>query len=271
MPEVTANGIQINYQEKGEGFPLVLLHGLSDDLNLWNPLLPEFSAHYRAIAIDIRGHGHSTKPGVPYSIRQFSGDLFSFMDKLGISRAHLVGLSMGAAIAQQFALDHPENTGALVLFSAFERAEGGFRSKLLELRNSLVNGGIPAFFDEAVKLVVTPEFQSTYAAAIAESKKYCIQVNTAEALINAVGACLGFDIHERVSQISAPTFVLSGKEDAFMSNELAWKVYHAIKGSKWSIMTGVGHNLITPENAPALERVVMDFLAAHSISDSGDG
>jgi len=264
IPEITANGIQINYREKGEGFPLVLLHGLSDDLNLWNPLLPEFSARYLTIAIDVRGHGHSTKPGVPYSISQFSGDLVAFMDKLGISRAHLLGLSMGAAIAQQFALDHPQRTGALVLLSAFQRAEGGFRPKLLELRKKLIDDGVPAFFDAAVKLVVTPEFQSAYAAAIEESKKYCIQINTAPALIRAVGACLEFDIHERVSQISAPTLVLSGKEDVFTSNELAWKVYHAIKGSKWTIMPGVGHNLVTPENVPPLAHAVLDFLAGFS-------
>ncbi|MCX6005942.1 MAG: alpha/beta hydrolase, partial [Chloroflexi bacterium] len=189
--------------------------------------------------------------------------------KSGISRAHLVGLSLGAAVAQLFALDHPERTGAIVLLSAFERAEGGFRTKLLELRNVLISGGVPAFFDEAVKLVVTPEFQSVHAADIADSRKYCIQINSASALTQAVGACLGFDVHERVSQISAPALVLCGKEDVFTSNELAWKVYHAIKGSKWLIMPGVGHNLITPENTPPLLRVVLDFLNAHSIDDGG--
>ncbi len=269
MPVITANGIQINYEEKGEGFPLVLLHGLSDDLNLWNPLLSELSSHYRTIAIDIRGHGHSGKPDSSYSVHQFSDDLLGFMDKLDISRAHLMGLSMGAAIAQLFALDHPDRTGALVLLSAFGRAEGGFRTRLLELRKTLINEGVPAYFDEAVKLVVTPEFQSVNAAAIADSKQYCIQVNSASALVNAVGACIGFDVHDRNSQISAPTLVLCGKEDVFMSNELAWKVYHAIKGSKWLIMPGVGHNLITPENVTPLLRAVQDFLNAHSMGDGG--
>lgn len=269
MPVITANGIEINYQEMGEGFPLVLLHGLSDDLNLWNPLLPEVSSHYRTIAIDIRGHGHSGKPDSPYSVHQFSDDLLGLMDQLGISRAHLMGLSMGAAIAQLFALDHPDRTGALVLLSTFERAEGGFRTRLLELRKTLISGGVSAFFDEAVEFVVTPEFQLAHASAIADSKQYCVQINFAPALVHAVGACLAFDIHDKGSQISAPTLVLCGKEDAFMSNELAWKVYHAIKGSKWLIMPGVGHNLITPENVLPLLRAVLDFLNAHPIGDGG--
>lgn len=75
MPEILARGIQFNYEEWGEGFPLVLLHGLSDDLNLWTPLEPEFSVRYRTIAIDMRGHGHSGKPDIPYSIHQLSEDL----------------------------------------------------------------------------------------------------------------------------------------------------------------------------------------------------
>jgi len=80
-----------------------------------------------------------------------------------------------------------------------------------------------------------------------------------------VGACIAFDIHDRVSQISAPVLVLCGKEDIFTSNELAWKVYHAIKGSKWLIMSGVGHNLVTPGNIPPLSRAVLDFLTATKI------
>jgi 3-oxoadipate enol-lactonase len=269
MPSINTGQISINYQESGEGFPLILLHGLSDDLNLWNPLVPELSKKYRTIALDLRGHGHSARPEAPYSIHQFSSDLLAFMDKLGIARSHLMGLSMGAAVAQQFALDYPEKTGALVLLSAFGRVEGGFRTKLLELRSALISGGVPAFFDEAVKLVVTPEFRTAYAGEIADSKKYCIQVNSASALVNAIAACLAFDIHDRVSQISAPALVLCGKEDVFTSNELAWKVYHAIKGSRWLIMPGVGHNLITPENTSRLTRTVLDFLDA--LPDGGRG
>jgi 3-oxoadipate enol-lactonase len=262
MSTINTGEIEINYTETGMGSTLILLHGLSDDLNLWTPLLPELSKGYRTIALDIRGHGHSSKPDSSYTIRQFSDDLLAFMDKMTISDAHLIGLSMGAAIAQQFAMDHPERVGALVLLSCFQRAEGGFRTRLLELRSALIKGGVPAFFDEAVKFVVTPEFQTANEVAIAESKKYCVEVNSASALINAIGACIAFDIHEKVSQVSAPSLVLCGKEDAFTSNELAWKVYHAIKGAKWLIMPGVGHNLVITSNVFQLLRAILDFLPA---------
>ena len=99
MPVINTGEIDINCVESGKGFPLILLHGLSDDLNLWAPLLPDLSARFRVIAIDTRGHGHSSKPDSPYSIRQFSDDLLAFMDKLGISSAHLMGLDFCNVVA----------------------------------------------------------------------------------------------------------------------------------------------------------------------------
>ncbi|MGD0355181.1 MAG: alpha/beta hydrolase [Dehalococcoidia bacterium] len=264
MPEIAAS-IQINYEEKGEGFPLVLLHGLSDDLNLWTSLLPQFSTHYRTIAIDMRGHGHSGKPDILYSIHQFSEDLFEFLDQMSISRAHLLGLSMGAAVVQQFALDHPDKAASVILLSAFDHIDPHLRENLLRLRNSLVADGLPAFFDEAVKLVVTPDFIATNAAAIADSKKYTVGINSPAALIRAVDGCLAFDVHDRVSHISAPVLILSGREDVFTPSNLAAELHLAIPGSTWITMDSVGHNLITPENIPPLARTVLDFLAAHSI------
>jgi 3-oxoadipate enol-lactonase len=267
MPEISARGIQINYEEKREGFPLILLHGLSDDLNLWTPLLPEFSGRYRTIAIDIRGHGHSGKPNIPYSIHQFSEDLFAFLDKMGICRAHLLGLSMGAAVVQQFALDHPDKAACIVLLSAFDHIDPHLQETLIGLRNSLVAGGIPAFFDEAVKLVVTPDFISANAVAIADSKKYAVGINSPTALIRAIDACLEFDVRDRVSQISAPMLIISGKEDVFTPNSLAAEIHLSVPGSTWITMDGVGHNLITPENVSPLARTMLDFLAAHSTAD----
>jgi 3-oxoadipate enol-lactonase len=86
MPKVILNDIKINYTEEGKGFPLILIHGLSDDSRLWAPLMPAFSRKYRTIALDLRGHGLSGKPDTPYSIQQISEDLFEFLQELEISR-----------------------------------------------------------------------------------------------------------------------------------------------------------------------------------------
>jgi 3-oxoadipate enol-lactonase len=87
--------IEIYYHAEGAGFPLVLLHGLSDDARLWTPLLPYFSETCRTIALDLRGHGRSGKPDMPYSIQRFSTDLYEVLRELRIARTHLLGLSLG--------------------------------------------------------------------------------------------------------------------------------------------------------------------------------
>ena len=247
-------------EEEGADFPLILIHGLSDESILWASLMPELSKHYRTIALDVRGHGYSSKPDMPYSIKLFSEDLFEFLEKLGISQTHLLGLSMGGAIAQQFTLDHTEKVHSLILFSTFHYASIDLQDTFKELRNCLIIGGFSAFFDEAVKLVVTPEFVSANTDAIAEMKSRSVQINSPTAIVHALDACLDFNVKNRISRISLPTLIISGGEDVLTPPQLSEQIHQLIKGSKWKVMRGVGHNLLIPEKAQELAQIVLEFL-----------
>lgn len=263
MPKITVNDLDINYREEGSGFPLIFIHGLSDDSILWTPLMPEFSEHYRTIALDIRGHGHSEKPDTPYSIQLFSEDLLGFLKKLDIPQAHLLGFSLGGAIAQQFALDHPEKIRSLILLSTFSYNDPDLRDAFEKLRNSLAKGGFPAFFDEAIKLVVTSEFASANVDAISEMKKRSVRINSPTAILHAIDACLDFNVKDRIFQISFPTLIISGRKDVLTPPHLGEQIHRSIKGSKWKIMEGMGHNLLIPEKIPELARIILKFLGYH--------
>jgi 3-oxoadipate enol-lactonase len=260
MPKITVNGLDINYREEGSGFPIVFIHGLSDDSILWTPLMPEFSKYYWTIAFDVRGHGQSGKPDTPYSIQLFSEDLFELFKKLDIPQAHLLGFSMGGAIAQQFALDYPEKIRSLILLSAFSYNDPDLRDTFKKLRNSLVKGGFPAFFDEVIKLVVTPEFAYANADAISETKKRSVKINSPKAILHAIDACLDFNVRDRIIKISFPTLIISGRKDVFTPYHLGEQIHRSIKGSKWKIMEDVGHNLLIPEKIPELARIILEFL-----------
>ncbi|MCX5913398.1 MAG: alpha/beta fold hydrolase, partial [Deltaproteobacteria bacterium] len=104
MPKIFVRDIEIHYREEGTGFPLILIHGLNGDLTGWGLVMPEFARYFRTLALDLRGHGDSGKPDQPYSIKEFSEDLKVFLTKLQIPQTHLLGLSMGGAIAKQFAI-----------------------------------------------------------------------------------------------------------------------------------------------------------------------
>jgi 3-oxoadipate enol-lactonase len=265
MPKVVINDIEINYHEEGKGFPLILIHGLSDDSGLWTPLMPAFSRKYRTIALDLRGHGLSGKPDMPYSIQQFSEDLFEVLQKLEIPRTHLLGLSMGGAIAQQFALEQPKKVRSLILLSTFGSIDPDLRDTLKRLRNSLIQGGCPAFFDGAVKLIVTAEFAAANADEIAMIKEEMVKMNSPTALVHAIDACMEFNVEERLPRISLPTLILSGRADIFTPIHFSEQIHRSIQGSKWKILEDVGHNLLIPEKIPELSQLVLEFLATHTI------
>ncbi|MGE5252317.1 MAG: alpha/beta fold hydrolase, partial [Planctomycetaceae bacterium] len=171
MPKTAVRDIEVNYEEAGKGFPLVLVHGLNGDLTGWALVMPEFARHYRTIALDVRGHGGTGKPDQAYSIKGFSEDLHEFMEKLEIPKAHLLGLSMGGAIGQQFALDHPGMIRSLTLVSTFSYVDDYARQAFNRLKACLSKGGYPAFFDEVTKLAFTPEYIAANPGPIAELKK----------------------------------------------------------------------------------------------------
>ena len=103
------------YEESGNGFPLILLHGNGEDHTYFENQVSFFSDRYRVIALDTRGHGKSPRGGGEFTLSRFADDLYEFMKLMGIEKAHILGFSDGANIAMIFALRHPEMIEKLIL------------------------------------------------------------------------------------------------------------------------------------------------------------
>lgn len=116
--------IQLYYEERGCGEPLILLHGNGEDGSYFVHQLNYFSRRYRVITMDTRGHGKSQRGEGPFTIRRFAEDLLAFMDEHEIPAAHLLGFSDGGNIALCFALAHPERVKRLILNGANLHARG---------------------------------------------------------------------------------------------------------------------------------------------------
>lgn len=110
--------IQLYYEEKGEGEPLILLHGNGEDGTYFKNQIEYFSKSYRVIAVDTRGHGKSPRGEAPFTIRQFAEDLRCFMDEMEIEKAHILGFSDGGNIALIFAMKYPHRVKRLILNGA---------------------------------------------------------------------------------------------------------------------------------------------------------
>ncbi len=166
---------------------------------------------------------------------------------------------MGGAIAQQFALQHPEMIRSLILVSTFSYIDQHLKESFLRLRRSLDIGGYPAFFDEVVKLAFTPKYIRENPESIATLKEKRIKINSPVAIARATEACLDFNLRDEISKINLPTLVLSGKEDVFTPLHLAEQIHKSIKGSEWKIINNVGHNLYI-EKPKEMVEAVLGFL-----------
>jgi 3-oxoadipate enol-lactonase len=200
---------------------------------------------------------------MPYSIQQFSADLYEALRELDVTQTHLLGLSLGGVIAQHFALEHPEKLRSLTLMSTFSYTDPDLRVTFKKLRTSLITGGCRAFFDDAVTLTVTSEFAAAHAAELALVKEDMVSLNSPAALVHALDACMEFNVADQLSRIALPTLIISGREDTFTPRYFSEQIHRAISGSTWVILDGAAHNVLIPEKIPELSRLVLAFLASH--------
>lgn len=110
--------IQHFFIEKGQGEPLLLLHGNGDNCGYFKGQIDEFAKYYHVFAIDTRGHGQTPRGNMPFTISQFADDLSLFMDSISIQKAHILGFSDGGNIALDFVLKYPEKVDRLILNGA---------------------------------------------------------------------------------------------------------------------------------------------------------
>src|SRR3954467_2737527 len=145
MATAHVNGITLNYSLEGDGpETVVLVNGLADDLTTWDFQMPALlGAGYRVLRFDNRGIGGSGGAAGPYTTALFAQDAKGLVDELGLSDFHLLGVSMGGMIAQEYALAHPEDLRSLTLACTYA-APGPFCSRMFRLWEELAEArGVP--------------------------------------------------------------------------------------------------------------------------------
>jgi 3-oxoadipate enol-lactonase len=113
----------------GDSSPVVLIHSVATDHRMWAQLIAGLAPRHRVIAYDIRGHGAAAGAPKPYSVPLFAADLRDLLDRLQIKQAHIYGISMGGAVAQQFAVTFPERVVSLALIATFSKPQAIFAKR----------------------------------------------------------------------------------------------------------------------------------------------
>ena len=236
-----ADGTRLAYVEQGDtnGVPVILLHGYTDSWRSYERVLPHLPQSLRVLAVTQRGHGDSGKPDGEYESRVFARDVANFMDTLGIERAVIVGHSMGATVAQRFAVDYPQRVRALVLGGAFfPRPANTELRKFLEEVSTLSDPIDPVFVRDFQKSTlaqpVPPEFFDT---VVGEAMKVPARVWQA-----ALQPYLTMDFSTDLANIAVPTLLVWGDRDAFTGRSEQDDLSRAIKTSRLVVYEGAGHS-----------------------------
>lgn len=264
MPVERLNGIDIHYQVEGEGDQTVLLvNGLADDLSTWMYQTPALlAAGYRVVCFDNRGVGASSKPAGPYSTALLAADAKSLVDHLGLTKVHLMGVSMGGMIAQRYALDYPQDLRSLTLACTYA-APGPFCSRMFALWAETASvHGVPFVMRDVTLWAFTLDFFREREDELAEfetAMRYMDQ--PVAAYLAQLAVIQQHDTTAELSQLATPTLVLAGEQDILIPTALSHELHTLIPGSQWRSTPG-GHACIW-EHPDAFNEAFLDFLSEH--------
>ena len=240
---VNANGTEIWTERRGQGPDVLLIAGLGDPAEAWQPQLDGLSESYLLTAFDNRGVGRTPLPEGHLSASMMADDAAALLRTLEIPSAHVAGYSMGSAIAQELALRHPELVRSLVLVSTYARPDALWRSQLNFWR--WLPEAAPserAFFEAFFTWVYTPRAHAdgTVDQLVEEALAFP-HGQSVEAFRVQVDACRGHDAADRLSQIAVPTLVLAGEFDVILPPRFGHAVADAIPGARFEVLPGEAH------------------------------
>lgn len=234
MPVIRAGGLDVHYLDRGNGTPVVLVHGNWATSSWWEPVLARLPQGVRAVAPDLRGRGKTTGGADDHRIAAYAADLRAFADALGLGRFVLVGHSLGSAVALEFALMWPERLTSLVVVSP-AWIDGMPQAYAVPDRQRHLKAD-PAFLRAALRAIVpgAPE-DALWDRLAAEGSAQAI-----EAALGLIPALLEWRPGDRVGTIAVPRVVISGALDLFTGGPNAERVAQAL-GCELITMEGVGH------------------------------
>ena len=242
MPETTANGIEMHYEERGSGEPLILLMGLGAPGSLWEDHAATYKQHFRCILIDNRGAGESDKPAGPYTTRTMAADTAGLMDALGIDCARVAGLSMGSAITQQLALAHPDRVRSMVLISSWSRCDR-YSVAVFEHFKKMRALASPADFAQLLQLWIAAPgyYEAQYEQMVQDQRSAAEGYMPLQAFQAQCDACSTHDVYDRLGQIAAPALLTVGDADIFTPLRLSAEMQERMPNAELLVFPGRGH------------------------------
>jgi 3-oxoadipate enol-lactonase len=267
MPKIRVNNVTMHYERQGAGEPLVLIPYLAADHACYAFQVPAYSTLFTCFSIDLRGTGETENTSGGYTTETLADDVAGFMQAVGIPRAHVAGLSLGAAIGMWVAAKYPDTVQTLSLHGGWSKTDA-FQRALVEswqlmaraagVTDMIIRGIFPWCFTPEL-YAANPDYLASLAGFVRSRPEQSISD-----FMQQSNAVISHDADAQLGRITAPTQITFGRHDQVTSTRFADRLKSGIRRSELLIFDGCAH-------APLYERVdefndkTLAFLQRHSV------
>jgi 3-oxoadipate enol-lactonase len=262
MPAVRVGDVDLYYELidctepwRSGSPPAVLIHGLGADRRLWLYQVPAFCSRVPTLLVDLRGHGRSSAPPGEWTVAEMARDVVRLLRTLGAEKAHLVGLSLGGMVAQQFALDYPYATASLVLADTMAGPRPGEEQRLRDAQAFIAANSMR----DIAETRITTAFSESVDPFLRRHFIEQVALNDKASYERAARAAFSFAVRDRLAEIAAPTLVVIGDADRTFPMPWMEDVASGIRGAHTVHLSGAGH-LSNLERPQEFNRAVLEFL-----------
>jgi 3-oxoadipate enol-lactonase len=261
MPQISLDNVSLYYDTTGQGQPLVFINGLGSSTRDWDRQVAEFSRTYQVITYDLRGHGRSDKPAGPYSISQFAADTAGLLNALGVTSAHIVGISLGGGVAFQLALDYPQLVKTMTIVNSAPAMVGitPDAQKEVERRVAIVRQMGMRAMGEALAPNLFPKPEH---AALRQPFIERWAENDPQAYIEATLSMVGWNVTDRLGSIRCPALVIAADQD--YSPVAVKEAYVKLLPDAQLVVIADAHHATPIERPQEFNAALAQFLARHN-------
>ncbi|CCG87608.1 alpha/beta fold hydrolase [Erwinia piriflorinigrans] len=258
-----SHGIDIYYETRGEGFPLLILNNFFMTSEQWRPLTKHIASKFKVINYDLRHQGRSSRTEDAITLEDHLDDLTVLIEKLGLDKFYLMGTCVSTLIARDYAMRHPERVKGVVMVGPIFSPYGDLPRKLMHrsLINSLKSGGGEALFDHYYPLLYTPKTQqSNQKVGYLALKARFLENNSDEQLLKHLSSTVDVvDNPDGLANLVVPTILISGEEDPFTSRRGLRLLEKMIPDCVVELIEATGHNPYIESNS-VFESCIVRFM-----------
>ena len=250
--------VELNYELGGrEGAPVVAFTGsLGTDLTMWRPQSDRVGERFRTLRYDTRGHGASPAPPGPYAMDDLGSDLVALLDRLGIERVSLCGLSIGGMVSMWVAAHAPERVDRLVLCCT--SAQLGPPETWRERAATVRAEGVGAIADMVLERWFTAPFAAAHPEVI-ERMRGMLTATSPEGYAGCCEAIAAMDLRPDLPSVRAPTLVVAAEEDPSIPPEHGRRIAELIPGARFEVISPAAH-IATIERPDLTTAMILRFL-----------